>query len=470
METYVAFDIETLDKAPNEIVPLDEWRLIPISCASLVEFTVENDGSIVLLNEAEAWHGEFGHAMLPSKVEGFVNALLSYPAERVVGSNSLGFDWPVLYANTNDPILRQAIIRHAVNHIDPCWWAICGLGFGVGVGPTAKAMGIEGKTEGMTGLEAIEAWATGDPDTCNLILDYVKRDAIMTAEVFGNLHVSRKWPRISSKSGKLINWDMQRTGIPTVNEAAKHGVVKTPWWPENPFSRKRTSGWLGFHLPIASDGGIDNCIYVLARDRALNATNDTEVENMEALVEIMPETRLMSVVKSQRDERAAIAKKQYDALRTAVVGRVLAGDPVSHPAITSIQTREFVTLAPDTEYALKQYCIEHGLLATIKLNMREVLKDSGARAVLLEHGAIEIKPVPSIKSDLTHYLEGPLVHVRNVSKMLEAMVERDEYDAREKAKAEKVETEAAAGKVLEQQPLHLEETLNMEEPRPGDES
>ena len=149
--------------------------------------------------------------------------------------NGVGFDFDILAEESG---MHATCAELAMNSVDTCLQIHAAKGFPVGLDAIAKGMGLQGKTEGMSGALAPELWADGQFDQ---VLEYVQQDARTTLEVA--LEIERlgylKWV---AKSGR-----MNRLDIPhwlTVREALALPLPDTSWMSE-PLPRGRFVGWMG---------------------------------------------------------------------------------------------------------------------------------------------------------------------------------------------------------------------------------
>jgi hypothetical protein len=99
-------------------------------------------------------------------------------------------------------------------------------------------MGLSGKTEGMSGLQAPELWERGEFDQ---VLQYVEQDARCTLELAEAAEQSGRLRWISGRGGSR---DMPLPkGWLSVDEALKLPLPDTSWM-TNPVKRERLTEWL----------------------------------------------------------------------------------------------------------------------------------------------------------------------------------------------------------------------------------
>ena len=89
--------------------------------------------------------------------------------------NGLGFDFDVLAEESGR---LDDCVRLANEHVDMMVHLFCVKGYPVGLAAAAEYVGIAGKFEGMSGVDAVQLWAGGEHDK---VLKYVRQDARVTA-------------------------------------------------------------------------------------------------------------------------------------------------------------------------------------------------------------------------------------------------------------------------------------------------
>jgi hypothetical protein len=116
---------------------------------------------------------------------------------------------------------------------------VCRLGYPLALDKVAKAMGLAGKTEGMTGELAPKMWAEGRHQE---VLDYVAQDVVTTLEL---AHEAEKRGTVlwTARSGKAMRLPLGR-GWKSVEEALKTPEPDTSWM-STPLRRSKFTGWLG---------------------------------------------------------------------------------------------------------------------------------------------------------------------------------------------------------------------------------
>ncbi|NJL29595.1 MAG: hypothetical protein HC897_17760, partial [Thermoanaerobaculia bacterium] len=121
----------------------------------------------------------------PSALDATAQAaeLVDYLLEQVAAGftlltwNGLGFDLDVLAEESGR---LDDCRRLARSHVDMMFDVVCRLGYPLGLDKVAKAMGLAGKTQGMSGELAPKMWAEGRHDE---VLAYVAQDVVTTLEL-----------------------------------------------------------------------------------------------------------------------------------------------------------------------------------------------------------------------------------------------------------------------------------------------
>ena len=170
---YVAFDIETVEPAPNDYSSYD----LGITCAA----TYTNDGSLKIWHGKEQPDGRYADRMDEDDIFALVQELCR--DQIPVSFNGLGFDFRVIHEAVESPSTKK-IVRHlAIHHIDMAFNMLCDKGYMIGLAAMAEGLGLPGKTEGMDGLRAIDMWK-GTRAEQSLVLEYVGQDARATAYAY----------------------------------------------------------------------------------------------------------------------------------------------------------------------------------------------------------------------------------------------------------------------------------------------
>lgn len=165
---YVGFDIETAAIVP-EGESIRDHRPLGVTCAGF--------------DTADADHGlpttigAAGARMTPAEIRKVVETLEAYveAGYTIATWNGLAFDFDVL-AEEAEPDVAQRIAELATgdSHVDVMFHFLCTKGFRCGLAKALEGMGLEGKTEGVSGALAPQLWADGERST---VLEYVHQDA-----------------------------------------------------------------------------------------------------------------------------------------------------------------------------------------------------------------------------------------------------------------------------------------------------
>jgi len=259
---FVAADLESSHEY-HEDMPFAD---VGISCAAL--YAVEWESAISY--PAQDIFGFREPEMSAECAQGFAKELIRYASmgDTIVSFNGLHFDFPLLATVCNDTGIEKELKHLAIyNHIDIGLLMVVARGFMVSLNTAAHALGLSGKTEGMSGYLAPILWnpertdfteeeladieATGvTPGTKaaqNLCLKYVIQDAITTADVY-RLLVEDKYLRwTSSRTGRLVKspWipEVFEGRLLKVCEVMDRTQLETKWFKNNPFSKDEMLSW-----------------------------------------------------------------------------------------------------------------------------------------------------------------------------------------------------------------------------------
>lgn len=236
---FVAFDIEISDALPEE----GDWTDGPapgISCAA----TCDNEGEIQLWKPVRVGRRYSDRWRTPD-ADGFLECLLTWDSAgfSIVSWNGLGFDLQVLRHHVS-PDMVEELCELALRHQDMAFQMLCEKGFMIGLDAAAKGHGLPGKPEGMDGAQAPALWM-GSYAAQATVLNYVARDAWLTAQVYAQILASGEQPW-TSKSGRPQVWaptirdDGDR--LLTAQESLSLPEVDTSWM-SDPWPRAKFSGW-----------------------------------------------------------------------------------------------------------------------------------------------------------------------------------------------------------------------------------
>lgn len=248
---YVAFDLETFNPVPES--KRDSYDLgITCIAACVVDLTARNPKDYLQLSKV--WHGKgtgnrYADNVSQEQLSAFLHWLKQYKAQGyyIVAWNGIGFDFRVI-AESREKLHGPCALM-AMNSVDPFFQMLCEKGYGIGLNAAANGLGVEGKAEGMDGLAAIEMWKGGREEQ-EEVLEYVKRDALATARVYGKI-LAEGEVRWISKSGRLNTWVPQVDGSPwakrmlRVREAIEIPLPDTSWM-DDPWVREEFYDWTGW--------------------------------------------------------------------------------------------------------------------------------------------------------------------------------------------------------------------------------
>lgn len=231
----VAFDIETASPADDE----HQNYHLGVTCAALAG--INERGAFFSDAVHSKWMNMDGRytEMCPDECWGFAQRLakamsLGYT---VVSWNGLGFDWRVL-AEMAGPRHYAGIAKLALVHTDPAFYMLCKLGYMAGLNAVAHGMGIDGKMEGMDGLQAIAEWRHGDQQG---VLDYVTQDARATLDVYLAI-LNAGEIRWITKKGKEKALALPGKYVPTAEQCLEYPVPRLGWM--KPWPREDFCGWI----------------------------------------------------------------------------------------------------------------------------------------------------------------------------------------------------------------------------------
>lgn len=236
---YVAFDLEIAKEVPDG-EDLKDHRPLGITCAA----TVTESGL------AQLWHGDYAPKMSPAQVMRLIKYLVNQYEDNgrfPLTWNGLGFDFDIMAEEAFYESGADACKYLAENHIDPGFQMVCERGFMIGLNTAAKGMGLSGKTEGMHGALAPVMWKQGR-EAQDRVLEYVKQDAITTAEVYEAI-VNTKALYWTARSGNNAAWypklEDGLSRMLTCAEAMELPEVSVrPGSSFKPWDRNRFWGWL----------------------------------------------------------------------------------------------------------------------------------------------------------------------------------------------------------------------------------
>lgn len=242
----LGFDIE-VSTILQDFSQWKEHRPIGISCAA----THESDGATRL------WHGSTGSdGRFPSRMSELdCRRLVEYLAAQeehgyqIVTWNGLAFDFDVLAEETGSATMAAKVADLALGHVDIGFAMLCDKGYMVALDTAARALGLSGKTAGMSGAKAPVMWA-GNRASQERVLEYVGQDARVTVKVYQAI-ASRGKLEWTSSSGRTAWWSVPgpRGQIPDVSLAYCRPEPNTSWMTGGPrMTREDAIRWAKHHL------------------------------------------------------------------------------------------------------------------------------------------------------------------------------------------------------------------------------
>jgi hypothetical protein len=165
----------------------------------------------------------------------------------IITWNGLKFDFHVLAVECGSEFYYQKVAEVALDHIDMMFGFYAYKGWMLKMTKATDAMGLGGKSEGMTGVDAVNLWKTGTLNDQQQVLRYVKQDARLTARLYEEaLRESRLAWR--TKRGGISYWDlpMEPGEFPTVMDAIAEPVPDTSWMGRPPIPREAFYAWTGY--------------------------------------------------------------------------------------------------------------------------------------------------------------------------------------------------------------------------------
>lgn len=257
--TYIGFDIETIEKAPDrcpeckaemEAKKVDgndsactecgvirpywdfnnpDWTdHMPflISCAAMA-YIIEDDFGNPTKQKAEFWHGDAPGVLTPPQIGDMVGELYEIykKGHKICAHNGANFDFRDLYVmgKYNDTGLtdfNDKVMELAANSYDLCVYAVAKKGWFIGLDSFARGMEVEGKlkevklkdgtaVEDMSGLMAIDLWLDGEVQA---VLDYLEEDVYSLCRLMNKLNRGDKI-RWYTKRGVLNGMDYKEMNV-----------------------------------------------------------------------------------------------------------------------------------------------------------------------------------------------------------------------------------------------------------------
>jgi hypothetical protein len=236
-----AFDLEIAKEIPEGC---DDWREIAplgISCAALAYLDPFHDGYSYRIWE--------GWPRMDEEQIGKMLADLEWVGSRgtrIVSWNGLGFDFPMMTYEINQPTRISMLAR---THIDMMFMVVAKKGHYLGLEKAAKGMGLKGKEkevalrdgsllEGMSGARAPELWASRETDA---VIKYLKGDVEQTLDLARAVEYN-KYIRWLSNRGKMQRIEFPN-GLLSVEECRQLPLPDTSWMSDPP-TREQFTDWL----------------------------------------------------------------------------------------------------------------------------------------------------------------------------------------------------------------------------------
>lgn len=230
---YIAFDIETSKVMATGETDWKAQRPLGISCAA----TLMSDR-----DEPKLWYScdPVTGQPLPSMTVKDVQDLIFYlrlsvkTGYKILTWNGLSFDFDVLAEESIS--MADLCVELALNHIDMMFHVFALRGHYLGLDKAAKGMGLIGKLNGVTGIEAPIMWSQGQHQQ---VLRYVGQDAKTTLELAQTVERVGRIQWISAK-GRLNVVDIPQWLI--VNECLNLPKPDTSWM-DSPPTREQLMAW-----------------------------------------------------------------------------------------------------------------------------------------------------------------------------------------------------------------------------------
>lgn len=252
---YAAWDLEIATPIPEGTEDWSELRPLGISCAAVSKVPgAGGEPYTRVWHGGETPEGRYVERMSPTQCRMMAGTLMALQALgfTLVTFNGCGFDLDVLAEECDDAAVADAVRRLAREHVDIAFAFFAEKGFMCGLAKAALAMGLGGKTEGMSGALAPDMWA-GTREDQELVLEYVERDAVLTGELYEAVLEEGKLRWVTSR-GHIGTWRPRAMGeaengatrLLTVQEAMQLPEPDMSWagpdW--TPWEREKFVGWL----------------------------------------------------------------------------------------------------------------------------------------------------------------------------------------------------------------------------------
>ena len=158
----------------------------------------------------------------------------------LVSWNGAGFDLRKMAELLEATPAAVRLLRQlASDHIDMMFHCLAVKGYPVSLRAACEGTGVKGKTEGMSGAQAIDLWE--DPARRTEIIDYCAQDARATLDLFFK-SLSRGQMNWISRKGRLNTLALS-VGWMTVRAAMRTELPDTSWM-DSPMPRSQFVDWL----------------------------------------------------------------------------------------------------------------------------------------------------------------------------------------------------------------------------------
>jgi hypothetical protein len=230
---FIAFDIETAKEIPGDDFNWKPHRPLGITC--IASQSTRDDAPEIWYSKDAS--GSPAPRMTQPDVAKFVRHLSSEMTDGFVplSWNGLAFDIDIL---AEESTLVDECRTLARNHVDMMFHVVCEKGFPVALKNAASGLGVQGKLDGVEGIDAPALWAGGQHD---VVLDYVAQDVRATLSIALESERRRSFAWTTRK-GTISKMPLSR-GWLTVDEAARLPLPDTSWM-SSPPSRRDFMSWL----------------------------------------------------------------------------------------------------------------------------------------------------------------------------------------------------------------------------------
>lgn len=224
---YAFFDIETAREANDSSYELG------ITC-----------GALVTPDEEFLFHGDRSQMYAPEmnyrNVVDMVDTLKRVSSKyTIVTWNGVSFDFRVISTMIRSWGYDDSEIKElTLNSVDPAFNMFCELGYMCSLKSAAEGMNVEGKLDGMNGLEAVYAWKNSVEDQ-ERVLRYVLEDCRALRRVITRA-LEKKMIMWVTRNNKLKTWTLN---MGKVKDSFNIALPDTSWM-TNPRTRESIAGWL----------------------------------------------------------------------------------------------------------------------------------------------------------------------------------------------------------------------------------